>query len=117
MKSAISCCAAGAVAAGLMLSTAAAAAPAAGDEAQIRALEQQFSAAFNAKDVDAIMKVYVTDNSLFVFDVGTPRQHVGAADYRKDWQGFLAGFKGPLKFTLSDLAITTDGTPGFGHCV
>jgi len=48
------------------------------DETQIRALEDSFAAAVRAKDVDAIMKVYVPDDSLFVFDVTPPRQYVGA---------------------------------------
>src|ERR1700719_1162869 len=45
------------------------AASAADDEAQIRALEDRFTAAVNAADVDAIMKVYVPDESLVVFDL------------------------------------------------
>ena len=49
-----------------------------GDEQAIRDLESRFAAAFNTKDVDAIMKVYVPDRSLFVFDVVPPRQYVGA---------------------------------------
>lgn len=87
------------------------------DETQIRMLEQQFSTAFAAKDVDAIMKVYVPDNTLFVFDIGVPRQYVGAAAYRKDWQTFFATFKGPLKFELSDLAVTVDGDIAYGHSI
>ena len=47
------------------------------DEAKIRALENQFAAAVNAKDLDAIMKVYVPDETLLVFDVVPPRQYVG----------------------------------------
>jgi len=88
-----------------------------GDKAQIEALENQFAAAFNAKDLDAIMKVYVPGPSLFVFDVGVPRQHVGWDDYRKDWQDFLAGFKGPVKFDISDLAITAVDDIGYGHSI
>ncbi|MGH7125632.1 MAG: hypothetical protein ACREFI_14760, partial [Stellaceae bacterium] len=38
------------------------------DEAAIKALEMRFAAAFNAKDLNAIMKVYVPDESLLVFD-------------------------------------------------
>src|SRR6202050_5220555 len=60
------------------------------DKAQIEALENRFAAAFNAKDVDAIMKAYVPNQSLFVFDLVPPRQYVGADAYRKDWQEFLA---------------------------
>jgi ketosteroid isomerase-like protein len=96
------------------------AAPAAGfarttDEARIKALEARFAAAFNAKDVDGIMSCYVPDDSLFVFDVIPPRQYVGAAAYRKDWEGFLKTFAGPVKFELTDLAVSTDGTIGYGH--
>jgi uncharacterized protein (TIGR02246 family) len=87
------------------------------DATQIRSLEQQFAAAFSAKDVDAIMKVYVPDDSLFVFDIGVPRQHVGAADYRKDWQQFFATFKGPLKFEVTDVTVTIDGTTAYGHSI
>ena len=41
--------------------------------ADIRALEDRFVAAFKAKDVDAIMKVYAPDQTLVVFDVVPPR--------------------------------------------
>jgi ketosteroid isomerase-like protein len=87
------------------------------DEASIRALESRFVAAVNAKDVNAIMKVYVADESLFVFDVIPPRQYVGAEAYAKDWTDFLALFKGSLKLKISDLSVTADGTMGFGHSI
>jgi uncharacterized protein (TIGR02246 family) len=87
------------------------------DEQEIRALENQFAAAFNAKDVDAIMKFYVPGNELFVFDVGVPRQHIGWEDYKKDWQEFLAMVPGPLKFDISELSVTTDGKLGFSHSI
>ena len=69
-----------------------------GDEASIRALESSFVAAVNARDVNAIMKVYVPDEILFVFDVVPPRQYVGAKAYAKDWTDFLGMFKESLKF-------------------
>ena len=87
------------------------------DEQEIRALEDRFAAAFNAKDLDAIMKMYVPGNDLFVFDVGVPRQHVGWDDYKKDWQDFLAMFSGPIKFEISDLSITSDGMIAYGHSI
>src|ERR1700741_3177858 len=59
------------------LGTPAATAQPANDEAKIRALEARFAAAFNAKDADAIMKAYVPDESLVVFDVVTPRHECG----------------------------------------
>lgn len=87
------------------------------DEQEIRALESRFAAAFNAKDVDAIMKFYMPGNELFVFDVGVPRQHVGWEDYKKDWQEFLAMVPGPLKFDISELSVATDGKLGFSHSI
>jgi uncharacterized protein (TIGR02246 family) len=87
------------------------------DVAKIRALEDQFVAAFNAKDVDAIMKVYVPDETLVVFDVVPPRQYVGANAYRKDWEAFFATLKGPLQFKIGDLSIETDGNLGYSHSI
>lgn len=85
------------------------------DEAQIQALEARFAAAVNAKDVDAIMKVYAPD--VFVFDVVPPRQYVGAAAYRADWTNFFAGLAGPIKFEVTDLVVSTDGTIGYSHSI
>jgi ketosteroid isomerase-like protein len=87
------------------------------DEAKIEELEAAFAAAFIAKSVDAIMKVYVPDESLIVFDVVPPRQYVGANAYRKDWEDFFAAFKGPLKFEITDLHVVADGTLGYGHSI
>lgn len=55
-------------------------------KAAIEALTQRFVAAFNAKDVDSIMKLYAPGPQLFVFDVSPPREIVGWDNYRKDWQ-------------------------------
>ena len=90
---------------------------AADDEAQIRALEDRFTAAVNAADVDAIMKVYVPDESLVVFDIMPPRQYLGANAYRKDWADFLAIFSGPPKFDITDLSIAAEGNLGFSHSI
>lgn len=83
------------------------------DEAAIRALQDRFAAAVNARDVDGIMKNYLPDKSLVVFDV-VPREHLGADAYRKGWENFFARFK-TVKLTILDLGITVDGNVGFGH--
>jgi hypothetical protein len=75
------------------------------DEVKIEALAAAFTAAVNAKDVDAIMKVYVPDESLVVFDIIPPRQYIGANAFRTDWENFVALFKGPVKFEVSDLHV------------
>lgn len=89
----------------------------ASDVARIRALEARFAAAFNAKNVNAIMKVYVPGRGLLAFDVVPPRQYVGAAAYRKDWENFFALLKGPPKFTISDLTIAADRTLAYSHSI
>lgn len=91
--------------------------PAIDDKAQIAALENQFAAAVSAKDVDAIMKVYEPGQDLLVFDVVPPRQYAGFDAYKKDWTDFLGQVNGPIKFTISDLAIDTDGTMGYSHSI
>ncbi|HXQ67316.1 MAG TPA: nuclear transport factor 2 family protein [Alphaproteobacteria bacterium] len=85
--------------------------------ADIKALEERFIAAFKAKDIDAIMRVYVPDQTLFVFDLVPPRQYVGAAAYRKDWQELLDSFAGPINVELSELAIAIDHSLAYGHSI
>jgi ketosteroid isomerase-like protein len=87
------------------------------NRAAIEALENQFVAAVRAKDVDAIMKVYASGSDLFVFDVVPPRQYAGAEAYRKDWKSFLDTFKGPMKFTVSDLSIDAGGKMAYSHSI
>jgi uncharacterized protein (TIGR02246 family) len=93
-------------------------APARADAAaDIRALEDRFVAAFKAKDPDAIMKVYAPGQTLVVFDVVPPRQYVGAAAYRKDWQTFLGSFDGPINVELTDLDIAADRNLAYSHSI
>ncbi len=85
--------------------------------ADIRALEERFVAAFKAKDLDGIMKVYAPDQTLVVFDVVPPRQYVGASAYRKDWQTFLDSFEGPITVELSDLDVAADRNLAYSHSI
>jgi uncharacterized protein (TIGR02246 family) len=85
------------------------------DEAAIRALHTQYAAALKAKDVDAIMRIYAPD--VLAYDVAPPREHAGAAAYRKDWEAFMSGFKGAPKFEVSDLFVETSGALGWSHSI
>jgi len=87
------------------------------DEAKIEALNAALTAAVNAKDVDAIMKVYAPNESLVIFDIIPPRQYVGAKAFRKDWEDFLTLFKGPLKYEINDLQVEADGTLGYSRSI
>ncbi|MFI4974875.1 MAG: YybH family protein [Caulobacterales bacterium] len=84
------------------------------DRAQIEALEKGLNAGFNAKNVDKIMSYYAREG-LFVFDVTPPRQHVGWADYKKDWEDLLAAFPGPVTNQISEQSITVVGSVAYGH--
>src|SRR5262249_55511663 len=83
----------------------------------IKALEDRFVAAFSAKDIDAIMKIYAPGQALAVFDVVPPRQFLGAAAYRQDWQNFLGTFDGPITVALSDLDIDADRNLAYSHSI
>jgi ketosteroid isomerase-like protein len=73
--------------------------------------------AFNAGDIDAMMKNYIADNSLVVFDVVPPRQHLGADVYRKAWESFFTHFRGTPKIAITDIGITVDSKIGFSHSI
>lgn len=87
------------------------------DAAAINALYQQFAAAFRHKDLNALMSVYVHDNTLFVFDLGTPREHVGWESYRADWKSFFDSIKGSPTFAVSELSITTSGDVAYTRSI
>ncbi|MGB8909467.1 MAG: nuclear transport factor 2 family protein [Candidatus Cybelea sp.] len=87
------------------------------DNAQINALYQSFATAFRHKDVDAIMALYPRGQTLFVFDAGPPRQHVGWDDYRKDWVGFFGSMKGSPTFSIGDLGVTISGDVAYTHSI
>ena len=84
------------------------------DVAQIQALEKSAIDAFNAKDVNAAMAVYVPDESLIAFDCTPPRQFVGADAYRKDYEAVFASSPGPLHGELIDFKIHAEGNLGYG---
>ncbi len=89
----------------------------ANDEADINASVQHLVAAVNTKDINGIMAYYTPDENLFVFDALPPRQYVGAAAFRKDWEGFLAAYPGAVHAEVSDWKTETEGNLAYGHGV
>jgi hypothetical protein len=82
------------------------------DEAAIRAQVEKYREAFEARNVGAIMSNYAPGSQLFVFDAIPPREYASADAYRRDWQGLLAFFPGPIKDRISELNITVAGVSG-----
>jgi ketosteroid isomerase-like protein len=87
------------------------------DNAAISALYQQFANAFRQKDLNTIMLPYIHSNTLFVFDVSTPREHVGWDNYRADWKGFFDSIKGKPTFSISELSVTISGDVAYTHSI
>lgn len=87
------------------------------DRAQINALYQQFATAFRHKDLNAMMALYIHDNTLFVFDVTTPREHVGWESYRDDWKETFGSIKGSPAFSISELVVTISGDVAYTHSI
>ena len=85
-----------------------------GDRAQIEALEKGLNAGFNAKNVEKIMSYYAREG-LFVFDVTPPREHVGWADYKKDWEDLFTAYPGSVTSKFSEQNITVVGSVAYGH--
>lgn len=87
----------------------------ASDVADINASVQRLIAAVNAKDINGIMAYYTPDESLIVFDALPPRQYVGAAAFRKNWEGFLAAYPTALQAEVSDWKTEVDRNLAYGH--
>jgi uncharacterized protein (TIGR02246 family) len=87
------------------------------DQAAIKALEDKFMAAFNAKDANAIMALYTPGDDLVVFDISPPRQYTGWTAYKKDWEDGFAANPGPVDMKLTDMAITVGGDVAYSHSI
>lgn len=85
------------------------------DEAEINASLQRLVAAVNVKDINGIMAYYTPDENLLVYDALPPRQYVGAAAFRKDWEGFLAAYPSAIHAEVSDWKTETEGNLAYGH--
>jgi len=86
------------------------------EAAAIRALTDQFLKAFNAGDIDAIMKNYIWDESLVVFDIVPRKQYLGADAYREAWVDMFSRFQGSPQMAIARHGIAVDGSVAFGHC-
>jgi ketosteroid isomerase-like protein len=89
--------------------------PATSDKAEIEALVMNYNDAFNARNVNQIMSCYAPGKGLFVFDAIPPREYPSWDAYKRDWEGLLSAYPGPVKNTVSELSITVVGPVAYGH--
>lgn len=82
---------------------------------QVQAAYRQFSSDFQKGDARAVMSLFARSDSVFVFDVGPPREHIGWNSYLTDLQGFFSKLELPIEHTVHDLDITVSGDVAYTH--
>jgi ketosteroid isomerase-like protein len=85
------------------------------DKAAIQALYNDWNDAFIKKDVSKIMSFYAPN--LFAFDAVPPREYPTWDAYKKDWEGLLTTFPGPVSNTISELDITVVGSVAYTRSI
>lgn len=85
----------------------------ASDEAEIRTLLQNWAKAFHNRDITAIMSMYKPGLEFIAYDIVPPLQYVGYDAYKKDYEDFLAQYKGPIDIEYRDMHVVTSDTVAF----
>jgi uncharacterized protein (TIGR02246 family) len=85
------------------------------DEAQIRALIDDWSRALEARDVDAMTRHYAPD--VVLFDAIPPYRVDGLAAYRAAWEDCLPSFPARFRSEHKDLRIHVAGDLAFCHAL
>jgi len=83
------------------------------DEAQIRALVDDWASALRAKDINRLMASYAPD--VLTFDVVNPLQRKGLDAVTKRAEEWIFSWQGPIECEIRELTITTGGDVAFSH--
>ncbi len=86
------------------------------DEAQIRGLLERWAKAFHDRDITGIMAMYEPSEALVAYDIVPPLKYQGYAAYKKDYETFLAQYKGPVDIEYRDIRVVagTDVAYAYG---
>jgi uncharacterized protein (TIGR02246 family) len=90
---------------------------AADDEQEIRAMIDRYEIAFQAKDVLTVMTFYAPGDQVTAFDIVPPLEKTGHDAYRKNFEGFFAGYEGPLQTEVRNLMVMASGDVAFLTCL
>lgn len=74
-------------------------------EHDVRQRMQDWKAAFEAKDVDAMMAFYADGDAFSAFDLMPPIEFRGGPMWRDGWVAFFTAFEGPLTLEFSGLEV------------
>ena len=83
------------------------------DEAEIRALVDQFVNSIRAKDLHGVMAAFAPD--VVSFDVSPPLQHGGREPFRQRWQELFASYTSAIDYEVRDLSVTAREDLAFSH--
>jgi uncharacterized protein (TIGR02246 family) len=87
------------------------------NEAEIRALYDQWAKVFEAHDIDGIMALYAPGDLVVAYDVVPPLQFKGKDAYRKDYVEFMSQYDGPIHVEYRDMRVFTSGDVGMIHAL
>ena len=85
--------------------------PANDDQAAIRKLIEDWSAAVRRRDYDGVLERHA--HNILMFDVPGPFQSEGIESYRKTWDLFFGWMSQAVKFDFSDIRITAGADVAF----
>jgi ketosteroid isomerase-like protein len=84
-----------------------------GQEAELRALLEDVSAAVRRKDATALVSRYATD--VIAFDVVDPLQYRGRDEVRRRADDWLSSWHGEIEFEMRDLVFSVSAESAFCH--
>jgi uncharacterized protein (TIGR02246 family) len=82
-------------------------------EAQIRQMNDEFSAGVRARDLGRMLARYAKD--AVIFDVTPAKLSIGLEHYRKHWQDFFDMLSGPIDHQTRDVVVSADGDLAVAH--
>jgi ketosteroid isomerase-like protein len=84
-------------------------------ENQIKQLLDRWAQAFEKRDIDGIMSLYLPGNELVAYDIVPPLAYRGSAAYRRDYEEFFKQYKGPVHVEFRDLRIVAGSDVAFAY--
>ena len=75
--------------------------------AELEQMYAQWGKAFEAKDLDGVMRMYAPGNALTAYDIVPPLKYRGADAYRKDYATLFASFAGSPHVEFPGMHIET----------
>jgi ketosteroid isomerase-like protein len=82
---------------------------------QIRQLIDRWAQAFEKRDVNGVMSIYLPGNDLIAFDIIPPLAYRGSGSYRRDYEDFFKQYKGPLHVEFGDVHIVAGNSVAFSY--